>query len=111
MNNRLLALVLAAGEGTRFRSDKTKILHPLLGKSMLRLVLDSVFRLKPEKVLLAVGYQREAVIDETAPLDVEYVDQIVKNSTANAIFAANDIFTKLKDKDLLILGGNLPLVR
>jgi bifunctional UDP-N-acetylglucosamine pyrophosphorylase/glucosamine-1-phosphate N-acetyltransferase len=54
MSERFHALVLAAGKGTRFKSERNKVLHPVLGKSMLRLVLDCVLKLKPEKVYVVV---------------------------------------------------------
>jgi len=111
MKDRLLALVLAAGEGTRFRSEKTKVLHPLLGKPMLRLVLDSVFHLKPEKVLIVVGYQKEAVIKETSSFDIGYIDQKLNDGIAHAVLSAKSILRTFKDRDLLVLGGNLPLIR
>ena len=111
MKKNLLALVLAAGEGTRFRSDKNKILHPLLGKSMLSLVWDSVLEVKPEKVFLVVGYQREDVIEEMASRNIEAVRQKVPNGTACAVLAVKGMLNKFKDKDVLVLGANLPLLR
>jgi bifunctional UDP-N-acetylglucosamine pyrophosphorylase/glucosamine-1-phosphate N-acetyltransferase len=111
MRKNFLALVLAAGEGTRFQSEKTKILHPILGKSMLRLVLDSVLALKPEKVFLVVGHQKEAVIEEAGSLNVEPVHQKVLLGAAYAGLAARGVLKDFEDRDLLILGANLPLVR
>jgi len=59
MNQGFIALILAAGKGTRFKSDKVKVLHSFLGKPMLRLVVDTVLKLKPQKVYIVVGYQKE----------------------------------------------------
>jgi bifunctional UDP-N-acetylglucosamine pyrophosphorylase/glucosamine-1-phosphate N-acetyltransferase len=111
MKKKFLALVLAAGEGTRFQSDKNKVLHPILGKSMLRLVLDSVLALKPEKLFLVVGHQKQAVIEEAASLAVEPVQQKVLLGEAYAGLAARSVLRDFEDEDLLILGANLPLVR
>jgi bifunctional UDP-N-acetylglucosamine pyrophosphorylase/glucosamine-1-phosphate N-acetyltransferase len=111
MKKDFLALVLAAGEGTRFRSEKNKVLHPILGKSMLRLVLDSLLALKPAKVFLVVGHQKEAVIAEAASLNVEPVFQKVLLGAAHAVLAARGVLKDFGDYDLLILGANLPLVR
>ena len=55
MKRKLLALVLAAGKGTRFKSDKIKVLHPMLGKPMIHLVVDCVCTLMPETVFVVVG--------------------------------------------------------
>ena len=64
MSQEFFALILAAGKGTRFKSERIKVLHPLLGKSMLRLVVDSILGLKPQKVLVVVGYQKKEVMGE-----------------------------------------------
>ena len=42
MNKGFSVLILAAGKGTRFKSDRIKVLHPLMGRPMLQLVVDSV---------------------------------------------------------------------
>jgi bifunctional UDP-N-acetylglucosamine pyrophosphorylase/glucosamine-1-phosphate N-acetyltransferase len=111
MKKDFLALVLAAGEGTRFKSDKNKVLHTILGKSMLKLVLDSVLALKPAKIFLVVGYQEGAVIEEAASSNVEPVRQEAGLGVACAGLAASGVLKDYKDGDLLILGANLPLVR
>jgi len=111
MRKSFLALILAAGEGTRFQSEENKILHPILGKSMLRLVMDSVLALKPERAFLAVGYKKEAVIQEAASMKVEPVHQKVFLDAAYAALAARNVLRNFEDQDLLILGANLPLIR
>ncbi len=111
MKKKYLALILAAGEGIGFRSKKNKVLHALLGKSVLGLVLDAVFAGKPEKALLIVGHQEEAVVDEAASWNVQIVRQKEFSGTAFACLAAKSSLKDFEDRDLLILGANLPLVR
>jgi len=111
MTRGLLALVLAAGKGTRFKSDRIKVLHPLLGRPMIRLVVDCVQALRPETVTLVVGHQRETVMEELSSRRVEYVVQKDQRGTAHAVLSAAAILRKKQDKDLLVINGDLPLIR
>lgn len=111
MRKGFLALILAAGEGTRFKSKKIKVLHALLGKSMLRYVVDCVVKLKPEKVYVVVGYQREDVIPEVLSDIVGCVIQKNQKGTAHAVLSAEDVLAKNKRKDLLVINADLPLIR
>ncbi len=56
---KLIAVVLAAGEGTRMRSSLAKVLHPLAGAPMLSYVLDTLGGLGVERILLVTGYQEQ----------------------------------------------------
>lgn len=111
MKRSLVAFVLAAGEGTRFRSEKNKVLHPLLGKSMLRLTLDTVLSLKPKKTYVVVGRQREAVMEEAAAAGVEFVHQKERKGTAHAVLAGRSVLKNCAGHDALVVPGDLPLVR
>ena len=111
MNRRFHALILAAGKGTRFKSEKIKVLHTLLGKSMLQIVLDSVSRLKPEKIHIVVGYQKEAIKTETSGDSVHCVVQREQKGTAHAVLSAKAALKKEGDKDLLVMNADLPLIR
>lgn len=104
------ALILAAGKGTRFKSNKIKILHSLLGKSMIRIVVDSVSLLDPEKVHLVVGCQKELVMQEPFNHKVNFVIQDEQLGTAHAVLAAEMALWDHMDKDLLVMNGDLPLI-
>ncbi|MFP4083220.1 MAG: bifunctional UDP-N-acetylglucosamine diphosphorylase/glucosamine-1-phosphate N-acetyltransferase GlmU [Candidatus Aminicenantes bacterium] len=106
-----LALILAAGEGTRFKSEKIKVLHTLMGKSMLQLVLDNVLRLRPQRVSVVVGCQREKVREEISSKKVGFVFQRKQSGTAHAVMAAREVLKKEKEKDLLVVNADLPLLR
>jgi bifunctional UDP-N-acetylglucosamine pyrophosphorylase/glucosamine-1-phosphate N-acetyltransferase len=111
MKRKLLALVLAAGKGTRFKSDKIKVLHPMLGKSMIHLVLDCMFALKPETVFVVVGHQKNEVMLEEYSKPVEFIYQKNQKGTAHAVMAAKKNFQSHKEKDLLVINGDLTLIR
>jgi bifunctional UDP-N-acetylglucosamine pyrophosphorylase/glucosamine-1-phosphate N-acetyltransferase len=64
---KLAVVVLAAGQGTRMKSDLPKVLHPLAGRPMLSYVLDNVAPLEPERVVVVVGKDMAAVEAAAAP--------------------------------------------
>lgn len=111
MKKGFLALLLAAGKGTRFKSEKVKVLYPMLGKSMLRLVIESIQRLGPERVYVVVGYQKDEVMREASSLKVHFVQQKEQLGTAHAVMVAKNILLKEKEKDVLIINADLPLLR
>jgi bifunctional UDP-N-acetylglucosamine pyrophosphorylase/glucosamine-1-phosphate N-acetyltransferase len=105
------AVVLAAGKGTRFKSDKIKVLHPMLGKSMLCLVADCLFGLDPETLCVVVGYQKEDVMKEEFAHPVHFAIQKETLGTADAVLATKELLTGQEEKDVLIMNSDLPLVR
>lgn len=110
MREKILALILAAGKGTRFKSEKNKVLHPLMGKSMLHWVVDSVSRLKPEGIYVVVGYQKEEVLKEPFQKNVHFVSQERQLGTAHAVQSAEAVLEKWPGKSVLIINGDLPLI-
>jgi bifunctional UDP-N-acetylglucosamine pyrophosphorylase/glucosamine-1-phosphate N-acetyltransferase len=111
MKRKLLALVLAAGKGTRFKSDKIKVLHPMLGKPMIHLVVDCMFALRPEAVYVVVGHQKDEVMKEEFSKPVGFIPQKKQLGTAHAVLAAKKILQSNRDKDLLVINGDLTLIR
>jgi bifunctional UDP-N-acetylglucosamine pyrophosphorylase/glucosamine-1-phosphate N-acetyltransferase len=111
MKRKLLALVLAAGKGTRFKSDKIKVLHPMLGKPMIHLVVDCMFALKPEAVYVVVGHQKDEVMKVEFSKPVGFIHQKKQLGTAHAVLAAKKILQSNRDKDLLVINGDLTLIR
>jgi bifunctional UDP-N-acetylglucosamine pyrophosphorylase/glucosamine-1-phosphate N-acetyltransferase len=111
MKRNLHALVLAAGKSTRFKSKKAKVLHTLLGKTMLQLVVESVSQLKPEKVHLVVGHQKESIMAERFARNVDFVVQSQQLGTAHAVLSAKTALKDSMDSDLLVINGDLPLIR
>lgn len=77
-------LVLAAGAGTRMRSDTPKMLHPLAGRSMLAHVLHAAIELAPQHVVVVVGHGREKVSAEV---------QRVSNGTATTVVQEQQLGT------------------
>jgi bifunctional UDP-N-acetylglucosamine pyrophosphorylase/glucosamine-1-phosphate N-acetyltransferase len=106
-----LAIVLAAGEGTRMKSDRPKVLHEVAGRSMLAHVLASVAGAKVDSVAVVVGPGRDDVRAEVAKLSpgAEVFTQEQRLGTAHAVLAAEDAITRAHD-DILVLFADTPLV-
>lgn len=103
--------VLAAGKGTRMKSDLPKVLHQLGGYSLVERVLESCRPLAPERQLIIVGYQAGAVEAALAQRgDVEFVEQTEQLGTGHAI---QQLLPHLEgyQGDLLVLNGDAPLLR
>jgi bifunctional UDP-N-acetylglucosamine pyrophosphorylase / glucosamine-1-phosphate N-acetyltransferase len=107
----LAVVVLAAGHGTRFRSDTAKVLHRAAGRSLLRHVLEAVRGLRAGRVVVVVAHQAEAVVREAkgAGLDgLVTVDQGEPRGTGHAVQQAVDA---LGDAErVMILPGDTPLL-
>ena len=69
------ALILAAGKGTRMKSDKAKVLHEIMAVPMVHHVIDAVTPLHPARIVLVVGHQHETVRAALTGYDVSYALQ------------------------------------
>ena len=104
-----LTIVLAAGEGTRMRSARPKVLHSVAGRSLLSHVLDAA----PSRSALAVvvGPDHDAVAEEVRRVrpDASVFVQPKRLGTAHAVLAARDAIATGAD-DLLVAFGDTPLI-
>ncbi|WP_192645448.1 bifunctional UDP-N-acetylglucosamine diphosphorylase/glucosamine-1-phosphate N-acetyltransferase GlmU [Sphingopyxis sp. OAS728] len=108
MSNPIAAIVLAAGKGTRMKSDLHKVLHPIAGRPMLLHLMASVDELNPAKKVVIVGDkadQLEAALGGTAELAV----QDPQLGTGHAVQQGEAALAGF-DGDVLILYGDVPFV-
>ncbi|MFZ9951468.1 MAG: bifunctional UDP-N-acetylglucosamine diphosphorylase/glucosamine-1-phosphate N-acetyltransferase GlmU [Vulcanococcus sp.] len=107
----LAVAVLAAGKGTRMKSDLPKVLQPLAGATLVERVLASCRHLGPDRQLLIVGHQAERVERSLSGWsDLEFVLQQPQNGTGHAV---QQLLAPLAgfEGDLLVLNGDVPLLR
>ena len=107
----LAVAVLAAGKGTRMKSDLPKVLQPLAGSTLVERVLASCEHLDPERRLLIVGHQAERVESTLAGHGgLEFVLQQPQNGTGHAV---QQLLEPLRGftGQLLVLNGDVPLLR
>ena len=102
-------VILAAGQGTRMRSDTHKVLHPIACKPLLMHLLDSVDRVGAEKRVVVVGKGRDQVERALAGRDVTIAHQAEQKGTAHAVQQAQDALAGY-DGAVLILYGDTPFV-
>jgi bifunctional UDP-N-acetylglucosamine pyrophosphorylase/glucosamine-1-phosphate N-acetyltransferase len=113
----LAAVVLAAGEGTRMRSEVPKVLHPLCGRPMVLHVVDALAELPLERIVVVVGHGAERVTKTmqeqlVTEVPVEFVEQRVQRGTGDAVSVALTLFDDLDaEDDILVLPSDAPLVR
>jgi bifunctional UDP-N-acetylglucosamine pyrophosphorylase / glucosamine-1-phosphate N-acetyltransferase len=107
----LAVAILAAGKGTRMKSDLPKVLHLLGGRSLVERVLMGCADLQPDRQLAIVGYQADRVKQAMLHYpDLEFVEQAQQLGTGHAV---QQLLPYLDDftGDLLVLNGDVPLLR
>lgn len=107
-----LAIVLAAGQGTRMRSRLPKALHQVAGRSMLAAVLAAVSGAGADHVVVVVGPDHDALAAEARKVmpDVGIAVQADRRGTAHAVLAAREAIAAGFD-DILVAFADTPLVR
>jgi bifunctional UDP-N-acetylglucosamine pyrophosphorylase/glucosamine-1-phosphate N-acetyltransferase len=107
----LAVAVLAAGKGTRMKSDLPKVLQPLAGATLVERVLASCNGLAPERQILIVGHQAERVEQSLAHrAGLEFVLQQPQNGTGHAVQQLLEPLANFEG-ELLVLNGDVPLLR
>ncbi|MCL2606209.1 MAG: NTP transferase domain-containing protein, partial [Coriobacteriia bacterium] len=103
------ALILAAGAGTRMKSDKPKVVHEVLDTPMIQLVIAAAEKAGCERILTVVGYQEDQV-RAALPQSIECVHQPSRKGTADAVVVAADALADSSGY-LLVMCGDMPLLR
>lgn len=110
----LNVLILAAGLGTRMRSDLAKVLHKLDGRPLINHVCRTATALAPESIYVVIGHQGEdvksAVLNELDGQKAVFVTQQQQLGTGDAVNAARS-FLQDSDSTLVVLSGDVPMIR
>lgn len=111
---KLDVLILAAGLGTRMRSKLAKVLHLLDGRPLIDHVCSTAAALAPRMVYVVIGHQgedvRQAVLHEIEDEHAEFVWQKEQLGTGDAVNSARE-FLESEDSTLLVLSGDVPMIR
>ena len=110
MNRRIKTIILAAGKGTRMKSDRAKVMHELSDVPMLHHVISAVVPLEPDEIIVVTGHQAEEVEASVVDFKVSFARQEKQLGTAHAVLAAESCCEGF-DGTVLILCGDTPLVR
>jgi bifunctional UDP-N-acetylglucosamine pyrophosphorylase/glucosamine-1-phosphate N-acetyltransferase len=107
----IITIILAAGKGTRMKSDLVKVLHPLLGIPMLSYPVElSLNDIKAEKTILVVGHQADKIKEKFKDPRIHFVLQEEQLGTGHAVLQALP-FLQSFNGTVLILCGDVPLVK
>jgi bifunctional UDP-N-acetylglucosamine pyrophosphorylase/glucosamine-1-phosphate N-acetyltransferase len=116
---RLSAIVLAAGQGTRMRSERPKPLHMLCGRPLVRYVLDALGEVTPERAVVVVGHGGDVVVkklqESVTDVRLEFVEQRAQRGTGDAVAVGltglPDDLDDVDEGHVVILPGDVPLLR
>jgi bifunctional UDP-N-acetylglucosamine pyrophosphorylase/glucosamine-1-phosphate N-acetyltransferase len=103
------AVILAAGQGKRMKSDLAKVLHLIQGLPLITYVIRAARDAGCQRVIVVVGHQREQVIKTLQHEAVEFAVQDQQQGTAHALAQAREALSDYRG-DLLVLAGDTPLL-
>ena len=104
-------IILAAGRGTRMRSARPKVLHPLAGLPLIEHVARAADPLRPERVGLVIGHQAEQVRAALVHRpSLAFARQDEQRGTGHALLQAEPLFAG-RAGTLVVLSGDVPLIR
>lgn len=104
-----IAIVMAAGKGTRMKSKKSKLVHKIYGKEIIKRAVENVKRAGIDNIIVVVGYQKEQ-IEEVLKDSVTYAVQDEQLGTGHAVMKAAKLIEGRKGK-VLVLNGDHPIMR
>lgn len=110
MNNNIgktNAIILAAGKGTRMKSDLPKVLHPVCGKPMILHIVDKLKAVGIQEIIVIVGHKAELVKDVVGD-GVKYVLQKEQMGTGHAVMQAVPLLESIGNT--MIIAGDTPLI-
>ncbi len=100
-------VVLAAGEGKRMKSEKSKVVFTVAGKEMVNRVIDEALKSGADSVCVVVGHKAEMVVEAVGDKAV-YVTQAEQKGTGHAVMQAKDFIKN--STNVMILAGDTPLI-
>jgi bifunctional UDP-N-acetylglucosamine pyrophosphorylase/glucosamine-1-phosphate N-acetyltransferase len=109
-NAKLAVVIMAAGKGTRLKSQRPKVLHEIGGKPLLAHVIAAASRIvAPGEIYVVIGHGAEQVRAAVASTGVGFVEQTVQRGTGHAIQCTRDAIKGFEN--VLVLSGDVPLIR
>ena len=106
----LYLVILAAGKGTRMKSDRAKVLHEVFYAPMVHHVLEATSALDATKTIVIIGHQRELVSECLSPYTVELALQEEQLGTGHAVLCGEPAIDAMEGS-VMILCGDTPLIR
>ena len=109
MENNIMAIVMAAGKGTRMKSKKSKLVQKIYGKEVVKRAVENALKAGVHDIVAVVGYMKEEVMAVLGD-NVKYAFQEEMLGTGHAVMQARE-YLKGKKGKVLVLNGDVPLIR
>jgi bifunctional UDP-N-acetylglucosamine pyrophosphorylase/glucosamine-1-phosphate N-acetyltransferase/UDP-N-acetylglucosamine pyrophosphorylase len=110
--DKTVAVVLAAGKGTRMKSELPKVLVPVAGRPMIEYVLDTLAAAGIDDVLLVIGYRADLVRIALANREgLTFVEQTQQLGTGHAVMVCRDELGRWPDAAVFVLAGDSPMMQ
>jgi bifunctional UDP-N-acetylglucosamine pyrophosphorylase/glucosamine-1-phosphate N-acetyltransferase len=107
---KLAVVIMAAGKGTRLKSQRPKVLHEIGGKPLLAHVISAASRIvAPTDIYVVIGHQAEKVLTAVSGTGVAFVEQLEQRGTGHAIQCSRQAIAGYES--ILVLSGDVPLIR
>ncbi|MBL7960482.1 NTP transferase domain-containing protein [bacterium] len=104
-----VTVIMAAGKGTRMKSELAKVLHPLNGQPMIHYVIQLARDLGSDRVIAIIGHQKENVKETLKNEKIEFVIQEPQLGTGHAVMQTEGLL-KNYDGSVLVLSGDVPVL-
>ena len=109
MENDIMAIVMAAGKGTRMKSKRSKLVQKIYGKEVVKRATENALKAGVKDIIAVVGYMKEEVMTVLGD-SVKYAYQEEMLGTGHAVMQAKE-YLKGKKGKVLVLNGDVPLIR
>ena len=109
LKNNITGIILAAGQGTRMKSSRPKVLHQILGRPMIAYLLDTLQAVGVKEIVVVVGYQAEAVQAALKDYDLRFVLQEPQLGTGHAVQIAMPAVPE-GTGTVMVMCGDAPLI-
>jgi bifunctional UDP-N-acetylglucosamine pyrophosphorylase/glucosamine-1-phosphate N-acetyltransferase len=109
LNDKITAVILAAGQGTRMKSSLPKVLHEILGRPMLAYLIETLKAVGVADIVLVVGHQAERVEEAYRAYGVRFVVQEPQLGTGHAVQVAMAAVPR-ETREVIVLCGDAPLI-
>ena len=109
MENDIIAIVMAAGKGTRMKSKNSKLVQKIYGKEIVKRAVENAQKAGVRDIVAVVGYKKEEVMKVLGD-NIKYAYQDEMLGTGHAVMQAKEYLKRKKGK-VLVLNGDVPLIR
>lgn len=109
MQDNIIAIVMAAGKGTRMKSKRSKLVQKIYGKEIVKRAVENAEKAGVKEIVAVVGYMKEEVM-EALGNNISYAYQEEMLGTGHAVMQAQE-YLKGKRGKVLVLNGDVPLIR